>query len=159
MLCNNWQSSFVSIFVSFSVFFFFWLAFRYVFDFVIVLQLAASPWTTEASTKERWQYGALTNRKATSNNRAHSLSSLYYYCCDRKSRAACAQSFAPWQQATIEFTCHDHSIIACSCLIYVWFWSSRTSRSWRITQSTQHHRRGCNTTRLHYHYIGIRELR
>jgi len=23
------------------------------------------------------------------------------YCCDRKSRAACAQSFAPWQQATI----------------------------------------------------------
>jgi len=32
------------------------------------------------------------------------------YCCDRKSRAACAQSFAPWQQATIEFTCHDHSL-------------------------------------------------
>ena len=23
-------------------------------------------------------------------------------CCDRKSQAACAQSFAPWQQATIE---------------------------------------------------------
>jgi len=44
--------------------------------------------------------------------------SLYYwthwscwwmYCCDRKSRAAYAQSFALWQQATIEFTCHDHS--------------------------------------------------
>ena len=31
------------------------------------------------------------------------------YCCDRKSRAAYAQSFALWQQATIEFTCHDHS--------------------------------------------------
>ena len=31
------------------------------------------------------------------------------YCCDRKSRAACAQSFTLWQQATIEFTCHDHS--------------------------------------------------
>jgi len=30
-------------------------------------------------------------------------------CCDRKSRAAYAQSFATWQQATIEFTCHDHS--------------------------------------------------
>jgi len=30
-------------------------------------------------------------------------------CCDRKSRAACAQSFALWQQATIEITCHDHS--------------------------------------------------
>jgi len=23
------------------------------------------------------------------------------HCCDRKSRAACAQSFPPWQQATI----------------------------------------------------------
>ena len=30
-------------------------------------------------------------------------------CCDRKSRAAYARSFALWQQATIEFTCHDHS--------------------------------------------------
>ena len=35
-------------------------------------------------------------------------------CCDRKSRAACAQSFAPWQQATIEITRRDHSIIAYS---------------------------------------------
>jgi len=35
------------------------------------------------------------------------------FCCDRKSRAACAQSFAPWQQATIEITRRDHSIIAC----------------------------------------------
>jgi len=32
-----------------------------------------------------------------------------------KARAACAQSFALWQQATIELTCHDHSIVACSC--------------------------------------------
>jgi len=35
-------------------------------------------------------------------------------CCDRKSRAACAQSFALWQQATIEITRRHHSIIACS---------------------------------------------
>jgi len=34
---------------------------------------------------------------------------LLLYCCDRKSRAAYAQSFTLWQQATIEFTCHDHS--------------------------------------------------
>ena len=27
----------------------------------------------------------------------------FFQCCDRKSRVACAQSFAPWQQATIEF--------------------------------------------------------
>jgi len=44
-----------------------------------VLQLTASPWTTEESTSERWQFGALTNRKATSNNRAPSTCSLYYY--------------------------------------------------------------------------------
>jgi len=44
-----------------------------------LLQLTASPWTTEASTSERWQFGALTNRKATSSSRAPSTSSLYYY--------------------------------------------------------------------------------
>jgi len=36
-----------------------------------------------------------------------------------KARAACAQSFALWQQAPIEFTCHDHSIIACSRQVYI----------------------------------------
>jgi len=35
--------------------------------------------------------------------------SFSWNCCDRKARAAYAQSFAPWQQATIEFTCYDHS--------------------------------------------------
>ena len=30
-----------------------------------LLQLTASPWTTEESTRERWQFRALTNRKAT----------------------------------------------------------------------------------------------
>ena len=39
----------------------------------------------------------------------------------------------------------DHSIIAGSRHIYVWCCSSRASRSWWIKQSTQHHRRGCNT--------------
>jgi len=39
---------------------------------------------------------------------------------------------------------HDHSFIACSRHIYVWGYSSRTSRSWWITQSTQHYRTGCN---------------
>ena len=43
------------------------------------------------------------------------------YCCDRKSRAACAQSFALWQQATIEITRRDNSIIACSRHIYIVF--------------------------------------
>jgi len=41
--------------------------------------------------------------------------------CDRKARAASAQSFALWQQTTIEITCHDHSGIACSRHIYyIW---------------------------------------
>ena len=33
-----------------------------------------------------------------------------------------------------------------SCHIYLWCCSSRTSRSWWITHSTQHHRRGCNNS-------------
>jgi len=49
-------------------------------------------------------------------------------------------------QVQAEITRHDHSFIACSRNIYVWCCSSHTSRSWWITQSTQHHRRGCNTT-------------
>jgi len=44
-----------------------------------LLQLTASPWTTEASTRERWQFGALTNGKATSSNRDPSLISHWYY--------------------------------------------------------------------------------
>jgi len=31
--------------------------------------------------------------------------SIRCYCCDRKSWAAYAQSFAPWQQATIDIMC------------------------------------------------------
>jgi len=40
------------------------------------------------------------------------------YCCDRKSRAAYAQSFAPWQQATIEIMLAISLTIACSRYIY-----------------------------------------
>jgi len=38
---------------------------------------------------------------------------------DRKAWAACVQSFILWQQATIEITCHDHSIIACLRHLYM----------------------------------------
>jgi len=41
------------------------------------------------------------------------------YWCDQKSRAACAQSFALWQQATTEIMRRYHSIIACSRHIYI----------------------------------------
>jgi len=39
-------------------------------------------------------------------------------CCDRISRAACAQSFAPWQQATIEIMLAISLTIACSRYTY-----------------------------------------
>jgi len=39
-------------------------------------------------------------------------------CCDRKSRAICAQSFAPWQQTTIEIMLAISLSIACSRYIY-----------------------------------------
>jgi len=34
-------------------------------------------------------------------------------------RGACAQSFTLRQQPTVEFTCHDHSIIVCSRHMYM----------------------------------------
>jgi len=40
-------------------------------------------------------------------------------CCDRKDRAESAQSFTLWRQTTIEITCRDHCIIACSRHIYM----------------------------------------
>jgi len=44
---------------------------------------------------------------------------MIYFVAIGKARAACAQSFTLWQQATIEITYRDHSIIACSCHVYI----------------------------------------
>jgi len=44
---------------------------------------------------------------------------LQCMCCDGKARAASAQSFTLWQQATIEITQRDHSVIACSRHLYM----------------------------------------
>jgi len=96
-------------------------------------------------------------------------------CCDLKARAACAQSFAPWQQATIDITCHDHSSrmlvltfnrsLARIIRDYTprslhyflaaqrrWVFSSRTSSSWWMTvaHSTQRQSRGCNSLKKRY---------
>ena len=56
----------------------------------------------------------------------HALTQVHHSChltnstvAIEKAWAACAQSFAPWQQATIEFTYRDHSVIACSRHIYI----------------------------------------
>ena len=61
--------------------------------------------------------------------------SQHHFAAIGKARAACAQSFTMWHQATIEFMrrnhSRDHSIIACSCHVqHIYCCSSRTSRSW-----------------------------
>ena len=71
-------------------------------------------------------------------------SAVVAYCCDRKSRAACAQSFAPWQQATIEITRRDHSIIACSHHAYIFLFFAHIP--FVVNHTTQRHRRGCNNS-------------
>jgi len=38
----------------------------------------------------------------------------FLYCCDRKARAASAQTVALWQKATVQIPRRDHSIMACS---------------------------------------------
>jgi len=45
--------------------------------------------------------------------------SQHHFVAYGKNRAASAQSFTLWQQATIDITCHDHCIIACSHHIYM----------------------------------------
>ena len=54
------------------------------------------------------------------------------YCCDRKARAASAQSFTLWQQATIEITRRVHFYCVFAPHIFGCYFS-RTSRSWWIT--------------------------
>jgi len=75
---------------------------------------------------------------AASNNRVHMPWSLFAYA--GRYVQSLTSSVSP------EITRHDHYIIACSRHVYVWCCSSRTSRSWWITQTTQPHRRGCNST-------------
>jgi len=71
--------------------------------------------------------------------RQSSNKELVKYCCDRKSRATCAQSFAPWQQATIEIMRRNLSYycLLAHGVVGVLFFT-------HITQSTQRHWRGCN---------------
>jgi len=72
----------------------------------------------------------------------------YFYSCNRKARAASVQSFPLWQQATIEMTCHDRSIIAlfvrATYTVYGCYFS-RTPRSWWVVHSMERQPWGCNT--------------
>ena len=81
---------------------------------------------------------------AASNNRDHPTRSL------SSSPFASTINCSPGSQALFEVTHQDHSIGITLLLLvratYIYFCSSRTSRSWWIIQSTQHRRRGCNTS-------------
>jgi len=73
-------------------------------------------------------------------------------CCDRKSRAACAQSCALWQQAIIEIMLAISLTIACSGYIcYGVILHAHLVRG--ESQSTQHHRRGCNNMNSPYEHF------
>jgi len=50
-----------------------------------------------------------------------------WYCCDRKARAACEQSFTLRQQATIEIMRRNHSIIACLRHIHIYIYGCCSS--------------------------------
>jgi len=82
---------------------------------------------------------------AASNNRDHPTRSL------SSSPFASTINCSPGSQALLEVTHQDHSIGITLLLLvratYIYFCSSRTSRSWWIPQSTQHNRRGCKSTR------------
>jgi len=58
-----------------------------------------------------------------------------------------------WKQATIEVTCHYHSIIACSHHIYECC-SLHISCSWWVAHSTQRQRRGCNKSKWSQKSLG-----
>jgi len=55
------------------------------------------------------------------------------FCCDRYARAASAQSFTLWQQASIEITRRYHSNIACSRHIYTGFLHAHPFRTFNAT--------------------------
>jgi len=98
-------------------------------------------------------------------------------CCDRKGRAASAESFTLWPQATTEIIRRNHSsrklVILFNrsqpgtgrnstpqSLYHCLFgpringcYSSRTSRSWWIAHSTQRQPRGCNNVTEVFHFL------
>jgi len=81
---------------------------------------------------------------AASNNRDHPTRSL------SSSPLASTINCSPGSQALLEVTHQDHSIGITLLLLvrttHIYFCTSRTSRSWWISQSTQRHRRDCNNT-------------
>jgi len=70
-----------------------------------------------------------------------------FYCCDRKARAASAQSFTLLKQATIDITRRDHSIVACSRHIYIGVRLREHPVRGEARIPALRQRRSCNTDR------------
>jgi len=65
-----------------------------------------------------------------------------WYCCDRKSPSGMCSKLCTVAASIMRRNLSYYCLFVphtCCC-------SSRTSRSWWITHSTQRHRRGCNNT-------------
>jgi len=71
------------------------------------------------------------------------------FCCDRKARAASAQSFTLWQQATRDHPTRSLYYCLFAPRIYGGY-SSCTSRSCWIAHSTQCQPRGCNSVYVYF---------
>ena len=69
---------------------------------------------------------------------------MYRLLLQSETRAASAQSFALWQQATQREHASQSLLLLLVCVTHVYCCSSCTSRSWWITHSTQRRWRGCN---------------
>jgi len=93
---------------------------------------------------------------AASDNRDHPTRSL------SSSPFTSTINYSPGLQALLEVTHQDHSIGITLLLLvratYIYFCSSRTSRSWWITQSTQRHRRGCNIHNFYFEKAGNKQF-
>ena len=76
----------------------------------------------------------------------------YYLSCTAQvfglSRSEIPSGICAKRRTAAASNSRDHAsqslLLLLACATHIYFCSSRTSRSWWITQSTQHHQRGCN---------------
>jgi len=78
----------------------------------------------------------------------HILVTAPFYC-NREARATSAPSFILWQEATIEITWWNDSLVACLCHIYGCY-SLHTTHLWWTARSMQCWPRDCNSIKLNW---------
>jgi len=113
MNCNKYES--INIFIKCIVWFCTWISASEVHTSSEPLVYTKAATTNEQyfrKVNEQHRNTTLTNSNSEDQQVICKSNDAFNdgWCCDRKSRAAWAQIFALWQQATIEFTCHDHSL-------------------------------------------------